>query len=65
MAMGTLITAAVVLAGSSATVVVAGPDALVLQIDALVDLVRRIDRLLESILDLLETVRGLFGGGGD
>jgi hypothetical protein len=50
--------AAVVLAGASATVVVAAPD-------ALVDLVRRIDRLLESILDLLETVRRLFGGGGN
>ena len=39
-------------------------DSLVLQLDWLQDLIERIDRFLESVVDLLNTIRELFGGGG-
>lgn len=37
---------------------------LVLQLDWLQGLIERIDRFLEAVLDLLRTLRGLFGGEG-
>ncbi len=38
-----------------------------LQLDWLLDLIETVDRILEAVVDLLETVRRLFGGveGGD
>ena len=42
-----------------------GSNAFVLQLDWLVGIIEAIDRLLEAIVDLLRTIRRLFGGDGD
>jgi hypothetical protein len=42
-----------------------GSNAFVLQLDWLVGIIETIDRLLEAIVDLLRTIRRLFGGGGN
>ena len=41
-----------------------GSNVFVLQLDWLVGIIEAIDRLLEAIVDLLRTIRRLFGGGG-
>lgn len=50
---------------SSALAVLGGQGAVVVQVDWFVDLVETIDRILEAVVDLLQTVNQLFGGGGD
>ncbi|RJT06550.1 hypothetical protein [Halococcus sp. IIIV-5B] len=45
--------------------VASGVEATVLQLDWLNGLIRSIDRTLENLLDLVRTLRALFGGGGD
>lgn len=42
-----------------------GVETTVLQLDWLNGLIRSIDNTLENILDLMKTIRTLFGGGGD
>lgn len=44
---------------------VADTQSLVLQIDRLEGIVRSINDLLEAVLDLVRTLRALFGGGSD
>ncbi|WP_160133158.1 hypothetical protein [Halococcus salsus] len=45
--------------------VASGVEATVLQLDWLNGLIRSIDNTLENLLDLVRTLRALFGGGGD
>jgi small ligand-binding sensory domain FIST len=45
--------------------VASGVEATVLQLDWLNGLIRSIDNTLENLLDLVRTIRALFGGGGD
>lgn len=52
---------------SPAPAVLAGQSEFVLQLDWLEGLIERLDRILEAVVDLLNTVQQLFGGegGGD
>ncbi len=49
----------------ASSVPIASHGAVALQLDWLVDLIRQVDRLLEAVVDLLETVGRLTGEGGD
>lgn len=42
----------------------AGHSVVTLQLDALQSLIEQVDRFLESVVDLVKTVRELFGGEG-
>ena len=42
----------------------ASQQTFVLQLDWLLDLIERIDRILEEVVDLVNTIRELFGGEG-
>ena len=64
-AMAVAVSAGVVVAGGAPLVPgTVGSNAFVLQLDWLVGIIEAIDRLLEAIVDLLRTIRRLFGGGG-
>ncbi|EMA45205.1 hypothetical protein [Halococcus saccharolyticus] len=65
-AMAALTSVGVVVTGGAPIVpATIGSNAFVLQLDWLVGIIETIDRLLEAIVDLLRTIRRLFGGGGD
>ncbi len=38
-------------------------NGIILQLDALQDIIEQIDQFLEAVVDLLETLQQLFGGG--
>ena len=64
-AMTVVASAGVLTGGAPVVPATVGSNAFVLQLDWLVGIIETIDRLLEAIVDLLRTIRRLFGGGGN
>jgi len=64
-AMAVAVRVGVVVGGAPLVPGTVGSNAFVLQLDWLVGIIEAIDRLLEAIVDLLRTIRRLFGGDGD
>ena len=64
-AMTVVASVGVLIGGAPVVPATVGSNAFVLQLDWLVRIIETIDRLLEAIVDLLRTIRRLFGGGGN